>query len=501
MPFKLNPFTGNFDYYEASSGIESVVAGNNIDVDNTDPANPVVAVETLTLADISDVTASASELNILDGATLTTTELNYVDGVTSNIQTQLDSKLSTQTYQTFIYNSSGSQSGNRFNDEQDCIDALQLQAGPKLLIVEQDETFTLDWPLDEVLLKGNNGLEYNAGGWTITFVEGSSITGNLWAGINGVRVLSTATTHSIWTPTTGFSWLTDTVANIHSTSVPFVSASGSGQNIIAIRNSGRFTKLSGGVENFEFTGGAWSQNVIVSLGDGATISDDVLKSTNAVIYIPIIGSTNQALANWPPSHTNLNIGFQMNLNLTNSLALLYTPTGSLTADNVQDAIDELETNKVDTVNASRVLNSSVTTVGNVGTGEDDLITYAIPANTLATNGDSVQIETVYTVVNNANQKRIKFYFGSAQIFDTTATGLAVGTAYTVKLDIRIFRDGSNTQRYSVDYTANGGILGTTYGTASQTDTSTITIKGTGETNAASDNDVTQKYLYVKYDPV
>jgi len=38
------------------------------------------------------VTASAAELNILTGATLSTTELNYVDGVTSSIQTQLDNK-------------------------------------------------------------------------------------------------------------------------------------------------------------------------------------------------------------------------------------------------------------------------------------------------------------------------------------------------------------------------------------------------------------------------
>jgi hypothetical protein len=44
------------------------------------------------LADISDVTSSAAELNILDGATLSTTELNYVDGVTSSIQDQLDAK-------------------------------------------------------------------------------------------------------------------------------------------------------------------------------------------------------------------------------------------------------------------------------------------------------------------------------------------------------------------------------------------------------------------------
>lgn len=39
------------------------------------------------------VTASAAELNALDGITATVTELNYTDGVTSAIQTQLDAKL------------------------------------------------------------------------------------------------------------------------------------------------------------------------------------------------------------------------------------------------------------------------------------------------------------------------------------------------------------------------------------------------------------------------
>jgi len=38
------------------------------------------------------VTASAAEINKLDGVTATTTELNYTDGVSSNIQTQLNTK-------------------------------------------------------------------------------------------------------------------------------------------------------------------------------------------------------------------------------------------------------------------------------------------------------------------------------------------------------------------------------------------------------------------------
>ena len=49
---------------------------------------------TYTLSSFS-VTATAAELNVLDGITATTAELNFCDGVTSNIQTQLNGKLST----------------------------------------------------------------------------------------------------------------------------------------------------------------------------------------------------------------------------------------------------------------------------------------------------------------------------------------------------------------------------------------------------------------------
>ena len=51
--------------------------------------------KTLTLPKINEnaqLTATSSELNILDGATVSTTELNYVYGVTSSVQDQLDTK-------------------------------------------------------------------------------------------------------------------------------------------------------------------------------------------------------------------------------------------------------------------------------------------------------------------------------------------------------------------------------------------------------------------------
>ena len=51
--------------------------------------------KTLTSPKINEdvvVSATATEINLLDGVTATTAELNFTDGVTSNIQTQLDAK-------------------------------------------------------------------------------------------------------------------------------------------------------------------------------------------------------------------------------------------------------------------------------------------------------------------------------------------------------------------------------------------------------------------------
>lgn len=58
------------------------------------------ASHTHTLANIPEITATAAELNVLDGITATTAELNYTDGVTSNIQTQLDGTVKTTGNQT-----------------------------------------------------------------------------------------------------------------------------------------------------------------------------------------------------------------------------------------------------------------------------------------------------------------------------------------------------------------------------------------------------------------
>lgn len=93
------------DYNTQWSTVDKTFVGLG-NVDNTSDASKPISTATQTALDgksatshthalaagATDVTASAAELNILDGATLTTTELNYVDGVTSAIQTQLNTK-------------------------------------------------------------------------------------------------------------------------------------------------------------------------------------------------------------------------------------------------------------------------------------------------------------------------------------------------------------------------------------------------------------------------
>jgi len=80
-------FTVTDTYTKAQADARYAQSANNL----SDLSSAATALTNL------GVTATAAELNTLDGITATTAELNYVDGVTSNVQTQLDAKM-TPTY-------------------------------------------------------------------------------------------------------------------------------------------------------------------------------------------------------------------------------------------------------------------------------------------------------------------------------------------------------------------------------------------------------------------
>ena len=136
---------------------------------------------------------------------------------------------------------------------------------------------------------------------------------------------------------------------------------------------------------------------------------------------------------------------------------------------------------------------NTTAVGNVGAGEDTLITYDLPANTLNTNGAGVRITAWGTVANNANGKTLKVYFGATVILTDGITAGAATRWYVTGL---VFRTAVDAQ----DYVTYGNDQGATtpdinVGTATEDDGAAITIKCTGE--ATSDNDIVQEGLLVE----
>ena len=158
------------------------------------------------------------------------------------------------------------------------------------------------------------------------------------------------------------------------------------------------------------------------------------------------------------------------------------------------------------VSVPGILNVNVTAVGNVGTGEDDLITYTLPASQLATTGQGLRIRAWGTLAGTANAKTIIFYFGTAAV-ETEVVGDAAITANLVtgqwQLEALVVKTGSSTQTIVVHLvTMMGGTAAIRDVTetrdivsATQTDTSTIAIKCTG--TATANNDIVQSGLIVE----
>lgn len=146
------------------------------------------------------------------------------------------------------------------------------------------------------------------------------------------------------------------------------------------------------------------------------------------------------------------------------------------------------------VKVGGVLSASTTAVGNVGTGEDDLITYSVPANTLATNLDYIEFDMFFTFAANANTKRVKIKYGATTLFDTTALVL---NAVDGRAQGIIIRTGATTQKAICTFTTSTTLLTqlTDYTTPGETLSGAVTLKATGE--ATSNNDVSQEVLIVK----
>lgn len=140
---------------------------------------------------------------------------------------------------------------------------------------------------------------------------------------------------------------------------------------------------------------------------------------------------------------------------------------------------------------------NTTTVGNVGAGEDDLMTYSLPANSLATNGDYIEGKAAITFAANANNKRVRCYFGATAMYDSTAQAQNGGA---MEVTWTIVRTGATTQRVIAKSVSTSTLFtdDATYTTPGETLSGAVTIKCTGE--ATSNDDVQQTIMINKWFP-
>lgn len=152
-----------------------------------------------------------------------------------------------------------------------------------------------------------------------------------------------------------------------------------------------------------------------------------------------------------------------------------------------------------------VLYTDTTEVGNVGSGEDDLMSYTLPGGTLANDGDSIIVEGVF-IGNGTDDIRIFLYIdGTARETLISVERLDTGSVYIkmVRLSSTTYRLlGWKHKRHSADGEDFEGVdAGNADVTVSNFNNNDIVLKFTGENQTDTSNDaVTQKFMGVEFKP-
>ena len=142
---------------------------------------------------------------------------------------------------------------------------------------------------------------------------------------------------------------------------------------------------------------------------------------------------------------------------------------------------------------SGVISVNTTAVGNVGGGQDDLMTYSLPANTLSADGKAIRITAWYSTASNGNTKTITLAFGG-----TTLTG-TISSTFNNQLGIIravIVRTGASAQEAATWDTLNTQ-FGTLRTTPAETMSGAITIKMTGQSGSSATDDVVQRGMIIE----
>lgn len=180
-------------------------------------------------------------------------------------------------------------------------------------------------------------------------------------------------------------------------------------------------------------------NFAVSAGDApTTIASglDVTARTTSTSGIRVYGITSQSADIFQV----LNVGTTVLLGVTSG-GRSYTVTGA-------------------TAKTARIggkIKEFYTSVGNVGTGEDDLYTYTTEASILANNGEEIDGTFGGLFVSSATATRqVKLYFGGTAIFDSGTLTISASASWV--LAYSIIRVSSTVVRYRINLSTQNAAL-------------------------------------------
>lgn len=133
-------------------------------------------------------------------------------------------------------------------------------------------------------------------------------------------------------------------------------------------------------------------------------------------------------------------------------------------------------------------------VGNVGIGEDNLVTHTIPANTILTDGQHIKITAWGETAANSNNKRVKLWYHGTAIADT---GISPSNNKAWRIEALVYRHNSSIHQYSTIGQFNGVQMQAVFATSGGGDWKVDNIvKCTGE--AVADNDIVQHGMLIEY---
>lgn len=135
-----------------------------------------------------------------------------------------------------------------------------------------------------------------------------------------------------------------------------------------------------------------------------------------------------------------------------------------------------------------------TAVGNVGAGEDTLMTMSLEASFLASTSRCIRILGVFAFAANANTKTLKFYLGSSNITLNDATTAPNDVLAVV--DLYLFRPSASHQTVRGSYAMTGMTESMPVAAWTETETNALTLKFTGESGAAATDDIIQQAMWV-----